>query len=829
MEKLNIAHHKQLGRHLTSLGMACAIGLSAPQFAPSATAQESLVQKELARRIDNARKANELLHQGDAAYNQQDYKSAVADYAQAFSLLPGGAMSHEMRAAAADRYATAATARGRQLAKSGDYDKAKQLLDQVLKPEIAPTHLGALKLRGQINDPIRYNHAITLEHVKDVQKVGISLREAEGFYNLGQYDRALMVYQDILRIDPFNKAARRGMEKIEATKSDYYRAAYDHTRAQMLGSVDQAWEMPVNPEAVLPVVPEFAEDLKVGISLREKLEGINVEVIDLENTSLEEALDFVRVQSRLGDAPSVTGEKSGVNIVLNLGDSELESSKVITAARVDLKARDLPLSKILDYITDQTHTQWRSDGAAIIVTPLGSSEETLVNRTFQVPPNFLSSTTSQQSEDSGSLFDDAPSNAGGIIPKKMSITEFLQNNGINFPEGASASYTPGNNSLRIRNTTANIDIVDQLVSALANEEPVQVVIRTTIMRVSEKKLKALNFDWLISPAHLGSGLHIGGGTVGNGTPLLDMPLSPFSGLGNPITSGTRSGDTGLHADSIDSFINAGSTGFGSTELRAPGILTVTGVYSGVQVQMMMRGLDQQTGADVLQKPSTIARSGERSKIEVIREFIYPTEYEPPELPNSVGGGDNFNDPLGGQQGNTVQSTPVTPAHPTAFETRNVGVTLEVEPTVGPNKQFIELSLRPELVEFQGFVNYGTPITGMSGSSVLTNLANIGTPGVFTTNPGQRGIVTENEILMPIFKTTRLKDQSVTIQDGATIVLGGVMSSRKTKIEDKVPLLGDIPYAGRLFRSEADQTVNEAVVIMVQAELIDPAGVPWKGR
>ncbi len=83
--------------------------------------------------------------------------------------------------------------------------------------------------------------------------------------------------------------------------------------------------------------------------------------------------------------------------------------------------------------------------------------------------------------------------------------------------------------------------------------------------------------------------------------------------------------------------------------------------------------------------------------------------------------------------------------------------------------------------------------------------------------------------MPIFKTIRLKNSTVTIQDGATIVLGGVITSRKTKIEDKTPLLGDIPYVGRLFRSDADRTYREAVIVTVNAELVDPAGTPLRNR
>ena len=52
--------------------------------------------------------------------------------------------------------------------------------------------------------------------------------------------------------------------------------------------------------------------------------------------------------------------------------------------------------------------------------------------------------------------------------------------------------------------------------------------------------------------------------------------------------------------------------------------------------MLMRGLDNKKGVDIMVKPSTITRSGQRATFELIEEFIYPSEYEPPELPNSVG-------------------------------------------------------------------------------------------------------------------------------------------------------------------------------------------------
>ena len=825
MEKLCFAYRKQIAH----AGLACVLSMSTPLVATRANAQESVVQKELNRRQVNATKAYGLLNSGDLAYQKRNYKSAIKDYSLAFSLLPVGAMSHELREAAAQRYATAATEQSRALAKGGSYAEARALLDTVLKPSIAPAHLAALKLRQQVDDPIRYNHALTPGHVQNVVKVGQLLRKAEGFYSLGQYDRAAAVYESVLLTDPFNKAARRSLEKISATKSDYHRAARDHNRAAMLSEVDRAWELFVPAaEHALPRA-SLADPSALAPNLRDKLAGITVDHIDLDNVSLDEALDYIRLQSRLGDAPNAAGEQTGINVILNIGDKASEMAKTIRLTRVTLKASKLPLSKILDYVTDQTRTQWRTDGVGVLVTPLGSTDQELTSKTFRVPPNFLQSAAISGKAKSNDVFGEAD-DEGGKIPTQITITDFLKQSGVSFPDGASASYSRASNTLIVRNTRGNVDLVEQLVNLVADEEPVMVIVRTTIIRVSEEKLKELGFDWAITPLGLGGGVFLGGGSTGNGTPLGAIPGIPFTiGAGNPVTSGNRSGNSAIAGNSIDSFLNSSRTGIASnTTTRAPGVLTLTAITNGMQIQLMMRGLNNNSAADVMVKPSTISRSGELSKIEIIREFMYPTEYEPPELPNSIGS-TSFTDLSTGETATSRPTAPITPAHPTAFEMRPVGVSLEVLPTVGPDRRFIELSLKPEMVEFEGFVNYGSPINGAAASSVSVNLGGIGTGNAFTTTGGEFGTITDNRILMPIFKTIRLQNSTLTIQDGATVVLGGVITSRKTKVEDKIPILGDIPFAGRLFRSDSSRTFREAIIITVNAELVDPSGTPWRNR
>ena len=231
----------------------------------------------------------------------------------------------------------------------------------------------------------------------------------------------------------------------------------------------------------------------------------------------------------------------------------------------------------------------------------------------------------------------------------------------------------------------------------------------------------------------------------------------------------------------------------------------------------MRGLSQKKGVDLMTAPSVTARSGQKATIEVIREFIYPTEYEPPELPTSVGSGNNNNqtiNPITGllTGGGGGGSFPVTPATPTAFETKNTGVTLEIEPTIGENDFVIDLRFLPEIVEFEGFINYGSPIQSPS-TDIMGNPVN--------------AVITENRIEMPVF-SKRSVNTSLTIYDGYTVAVGGLMREDVQNVEDKVPILGDIPIIGRLFQTIGENRIKSNLIIFVTAQIIDATGRPLRG-
>src|SRR4029079_207268 len=86
------------------------------------------------------------------------------------------------------------------------------------------------------------------------------------------------------------------------------------------------------------------------------------------------------------------------------------------------------------------------------------------------------------------------------------------------------------------------------------------------------------------------------------------------------------------------------------------------------------------------------------------------------------------------------------------------------------------------------------------------------------------LLTPNVINQPVFSTRKVTT-SVSVYDGQTVVLGGLMREDVQKTEDKVPILGDIPLVGRAFRTNVDQHSKKNLVMFVTARIVTPAGLP----
>ncbi len=122
-----------------------------------------------------------------------------------------------------------------------------------------------------------------------------------------------------------------------------------------------------------------------------------------------------------------------------------------------------------------------------------------------------------------------------------------------------------------------------------------------------------------------------------------------------------------------------------------------------------------------------------------------------------------------------------------FTFKPIGVILKVTPQVN-NAGFIKLNLEPEVSNRTNTVNFG----GASGA------------------------------IIPIIGVRKTKTQ-ITLKDGYTLGLGGLMESSNTNGSSKVPLLGDIPGLGKLFRSSNKDETKRNLVIFITAKTLKPDG------
>lgn len=847
-----MTHHSRLVFNLSLLVLTTA--------APSVMAQSSqssvsgMANREIARRYARIEDARTAMDRGDKLFSEGDYEGALGSYKAAIDSLPNAPLTRDWLDLAKLKYADCSVVVAQERAKAGDYKQARQLLEGAVV--FVPGHKGAAAFLKQLDDPDRWPPALTAEHVTNVGKVQAGLLLGNSSVEIGNYDTAISQYQDVLRTDPYNSAARRGMENAERKRLAYFKTAYDHQRAKMLAQVAETWEDKI-PVSGPPVVFDYGVGRSPGAYLTEKMNRIVFPTVSFSGATIEEALEYLRVKSRDLDTFTDNNGVKGVNIILRTGDAPSNAS-------ISLDLKDVPMAEALRYVTELAQMKYKVEAHAVLVVPLSENASEQYTRSYRVPPDFLAgdggagaAAAPAAAADPFAAGGAGAAPAGGLSPKRTAKS-VLEAAGITFPDGSSASYNPANSQLVVRNTQPNLDLVEAYVESTTKLAPKMVVITSKFVEVTQKNTEELGFDWLLGGVGTnGNNLFFGGGSAGNGIPYspgnypfqtnyttpplqVDDPnnpgtlvtvfpavpvngafagpvptgtTAPFPYGGGSITAGNRSGGFAINNSSIDNLLTTGSTT--STTSVAPGIFSTAGIFTDPQFQNVIRGLSQKKGVDLMSAPSVTTKSGTRATMEVTREFIYPTEFDPPRLPQggglAIGGGGG-----GGQQ-------IATPTTPTAFEMRQTGVRLEAEPTVGADGNTIELTLAPEVVEFDGFINYGSPILSPSSQSVLPiQLGGGGDTTAYVPLAQPERMITPNIINQPVFSVRKVTT-GVSIWDGQTVALGGLIREDVQDVQDKVPILGDLPFIGRLFKNESEQHYKRNLMIFVTAHLIDPSG------
>jgi general secretion pathway protein D len=883
--------------------------LSILTTAALAQTPDNIAEREVHRRQAAIPDGEAALARGKSAMKARNYTVAYQEFKTAIGYLPDSVVSGKAHDEAADGVCKTGSVLAEAKIAQGDYPGAEAILSEINRYD--PNCRKAQDLYAHLRTPGYFNKTVDAGFVNKVEEVKLLLADADGFYQSGQYDKAMKSYDKVLALDPYNTAARRGQEKIDNTKYQYGEEAYNETRARGMWKVESAWQQPVRKYgAVGPVADNKGRggELRGTAQMSNKLNGIIIPHIEFRDTSIREAIDFLREQAAENDPSG-----QGVNIVLRLvplgqiappsvpvavptgtgtpvaavaqappagGPSANPGGSPImapvsgpTGARITVTLDNIPLGEALRYVANQAGLKVKVEPYAIAVIPLAEQSNDLITKRYHVPPEFFggpldvgyylgqslsggqggnsvsappvsekivekeqytkatSSEYISASQAQGTLagytsagqsaYKENPAGTGTSTYRQELLNDrqlvgradartMLENMGVAFPPGASATFWPHSGTLIVRNTQDNLDFVDALAEQANASAPKQVEIESKFVEINQNNLKELGFDWLLGPFSLNGKVFGSGGTAGNGVPVsaANFPfVDPVSGqpIGqNPVTSGNRSGNFAISANALDALL---MPGLGQAVGVAPSMFGLAGVFTNPQFQVVIRALNQKKGIDLLSAPSVTTKSGQRAIIEVIRELRYPKTYTAPQVPSiSSTTGTTV---IGGASTVPVVVTPTTPQD---WETRNTGVTLEVEPVVGGDNATIDLNLIPQVVEFEGFINYGSPINAVGVNTVA---------GISVSQPVQ---LTPNVINQPVFSTRKVTT-SVSVYDGQTVVLGGLMREDVQKTEDKVPIIGDIPLVGRAFRSNVEQHTKKNLVMFVTAKIVTPAGLP----
>lgn len=347
--------------------------------------------------------------------------------------------------------------------------------------------------------------------------------------------------------------------------------------------------------------------------------------------------------------------------------------------------------------------------------------------------------------------------------------------------------------LFVRATQSDLDIIEQAIQVL-NVAPPQVTIEAKFAEITQNDSKAIGFDWF-----LGNFVVNGGRIGGQGGTAPSFEGAPS--LANPegVFPGSTVGGTTLNPLGSDGRVTGGIRNQDGNQSDIPSVATITGILTDPQFRVVIKALEQRDGVDLLTAPRVTTLSGRQAQIQVVdaRRIVLGVGGAQGGAGGIGGAGGGIAQPAGA--GNVIQNQNVGFQYETA--TLPFGPTLDVIPYVSSDDVSIQMSIIPAYTEFLGYDDPGDFVPVQAGAGVAPVRAQLPLPRI----------------------RIRQVTTSTIVWDGQTVVLGGLIAEDVKKIRDKVPVLGDIPFIGRLFTSESSLTAKKNLVIFVTPTIIDGAG------
>jgi type II secretory pathway component GspD/PulD (secretin) len=187
-----------------------------------------------------------------------------------------------------------------------------------------------------------------------------------------------------------------------------------------------------------------------------------------------------------------------------------------------------------------------------------------------------------------------------------------------------------------------------------------------------------------------------------------------------------------------------------------------GFYADEHIQVLLEAVQTKNYGRVLAKPKVLVNDNEKGTIKTADTTYVATKSSIPVTSGAAG-----------QQNQLIETA-------VKYESCEAGITLEITPHISEG-DLLRLEVMLTRADFTGTAVEKPP--NQTSSNVTT---------------------------------------VVTVPDGSTIILGGMLKLNQNKGGSKVPILGDLPLVGGVFRSINNSDVQSMLYIFVRAEIIRPA-------
>jgi general secretion pathway protein D len=352
--------------------------------------------------------------------------------------------------------------------------------------------------------------------------------------------------------------------------------------------------------------------------------------------------------------------------------------------------------------------------------------------------------------------------AGGMATNEnlaIDVSGFFD--GIEFPEGTSAYYRPDFRRLFVCNTLDRILDIEDVLAELHNANR---KLRGHQVEIEAKFLEVSQ----TTMEELDFGWRFSSKGGGDASLFDDLSLDSGQDL---FTSGLRTAASAL-----------------STAVSAD-TLTLSRATGSLQWDLIISALEQAEDTEVLCAPRLVTRDGNTATIQVGERQMLPKAFD-------------------------VNSSDTGPfIEHTDWDEELLGVRLEVTPELREGN-LIDLEIVSRIWEIIGYDEYTVSMGGLNNDGFSGDYWS----GIFQNT----GIENAQVATLPYVRTREMSTM-MTVADGGTVGMGGLIYDKLETFRDKVPVLGSIPLIGRLFRSEGENSVKRNLTMFVTARQVDVNG------